>query len=440
VRGRTRGGREWRSSLASVARLAFALLLLAALLAPAIVQAAKPGRLDRSFGHNGKVTTNFGSYNAARAAAIDQHGRIVAVGHPRGYDFGLARYKRNGELDRTFSGNGKVARGVYGTPFSVAIDAKGRIVVAGEYGCDGDDCSYESAVVARYKPNGTVDRSFGFGGRVGADFEGNDDSSFASVAIDTEGRIVVAGAADGDFALARYTSNGKPDPSFGGDGTVTTDFGGGDDGASEVAIDPQGRIVAAGAGQPGTGGADFALACYLPNGALDPSFDGDGRVITQLGSSSAAGSLAIDPQGRILAAGSAGVSFHEQHFALARYESNGALDSSFGAGGVVTTTFGYYSDVASSVAIDSHERIVAGGVTDGPHRAWMRDFAVARFRRDGRLDRSFSRNGKVTTSFTRSADEAHAVVVDSRDRIVAVGEGGHGDDFLLARYIGYHRR
>jgi uncharacterized delta-60 repeat protein len=438
---------QGRRSLGSFALLSLVLTLIATL-AP-VAQAAKPGALDRTFGGDGKVTTNFKHYNYAADAAIDRHGRIVAVGHPWSYDFGLARYRRNGRLDRAFSGNGKVARGIYGTPTSVAIDAKGRIVVAGEYGCDGDECPYHAAVLARYNPNGSIDRSFGPGGDVGLDLEGYDDSTFASVAIDPQGRIVVAGTASrgtprhpGDFLLARYTSDGRPDPSFGGDGTITTDFDGGSDGAGAVAIDPQGRIVAAGgASSVHTGGRwqyKFALARYGPNGALDPSFDGDGKVTTQLEGSSSAASVTIDPQGRILAAGSEGVSAREGHFALARYESDGGLDSSFGTGGIVSTTFGF-SDAALSVAIDSHERIVAAGESDGPHRASMKNFALARYRRDGRLDRSFSRNGKVKTTFGGD-DVAESVVLDSDDRIVAAGGGGRKDDFALARYIGYRHR
>jgi uncharacterized delta-60 repeat protein len=445
VKGRREGGGEWGSRLATITTLSFALALLTALLAPALAQAAKPGHLDRSFGGDGKVTTNFKHYNYAADAAIDHHGRIVAVGHPWGYDFGLARYRPDGRLDRTFSGNGKVASGVYGTPSSVAIDVKGRIVVAGDYGCDGDECSYYSAVLARYKPNGTVDRSFGFGGKVGLDLVGSDDSSFASVTIDAKGRIVVAGGVDGgspynsgDFVLARYTPDGRPDPSFGGDGTVTTDFDGGSDGAGGVAIDPQGRIVVAGGAQLGNRRADFALARYLANGALDPSFDGDGRVTTHLGRSSGASSLVIDSQGRILAAGLADRRGGEGKFGLARYLPSGELDPTLDGDGTVTTKFGReHNSAAGAVAIDSHERIVAVGSTEAPRS--YDDFALARYWPSGDLDRSFSHNGKVTTDLG-GYDAAGSALLGSRDRIVAVGAGGRKDDFALARYIGYRHR
>jgi uncharacterized delta-60 repeat protein len=446
VKGQRRH-RKPRWSPGSLASLAFGL----ALLAPALAQAAKPGDLDRSFGGDGKVTTNFGHYNAASDAAIDPHGRIVAVGHPENNYFGLARYRRNGELDRTFSHNGKVATGAYGNPSSVAIDSQERIVVAGNSYNDFDD-DYSSFVLARYRPDGTLDRSFGFGGRVVTDFAGyGNDTSAGSVAIDTHGRIVVAGVAGSsilpnwwDFALARYMPDGRLDPSFGGDGLVTTDFRGFGDEADAVAIDSQGRIVVAGYAQHERARGyhpDFALARYRSNGSLDPSFDGDGRVTTRLDRYSIAGSLVIDPQGRILAVGIAEPHLHEGDFGLARYLPNGELDPSFGSGGVVTTAFGRdHVDGAGSVAIDSHGRIVAVGGTRRRAFGSGGDFALARYWPSGSLDRSFSRNGKVTTTFGGD-DGAGSVALDSEDRIVAAGGGGRKDDFALARYIGYrHRR
>jgi uncharacterized delta-60 repeat protein len=417
-------------------------VLLAVLLASALAHAAKPGDLDRSFSRNGKVTTNFGHYNAARDAAIDRHGRIVAVGLPEQRVFGLARYRRNGELDRTFSGNGKVTGGGSGDPSAVAIDSRGRIVVAGsEETTSSFDDGYFS--LARYKPNGTVDDSFG-GATV---LEGP--ASLNAMAIDSQGRIVVAGELGNsalpnwwDFVLARYRPNGSLDPSFGGDGMVTTDFRGRGDAAHEVAIDSQGRIVAAGYAQRRTrhrGGPDFALARYTPNGSLDPSFDGDGRVTTHLGRSAIANSVTIDSQARIVGAGIANWRGRESKFGLARYRSDGELDAKFGSDGLVTTRFGRErGDGAGSVAIDSHGRIVAVGGTQAP-RSDSDDFALARYWPSGNLDRSFSRNGKVTTTFGGD-DEAASVVLASRDRIVAVGRGGRKSDFALARYIGYRRR
>ena len=436
MKRRRHGNGGGRSSLASAARLSFALALLAAVLPPALALAAKPGSLDRSFGGDGRATTNFKHYNAASAAAIDRHGRIVAVGRPEYRYFGIARYKRNGELDRTFSGNGKVATGVSGDPTAVAIDSLGRIVVAGSDFEAGFDAGY--FILARYKPNGTLDDRFGtsFG----------EPAYVSSVAIDSQGRIVVAGEIgysaspnEDDFALARYKPNGSPDPSFGDGGVVRTDFDGHGDAATDMTIDSQGRIIAAGYAQRRVGRAvpDFALARYLSNGALDPSFDGDGRVTTHLGRSSIAASLVIDSQARIVAAGLADWRGREGKFGLARYLSNGGLDPQFGGDGTVTTKFGReYSDGAGSVAIDSRGRIVAVGGTRAPRS--YGNFALARYWPGGGLDGSFSGDGKVTTDL-RGDDDAASGLLDSQDRIVAVGGGGRKADFALARYIGYRR-
>ena len=243
----------------------------------------------------------------------------------------------------------------------------------------------------------------------------------------------------GDFALARYKPDGSLDPSFGSNGQVTTDFRGGGDKADAVAIDSQGRVVAAG----GTEGlrptrTSEALARYRQNGTLDPSFDGDGRLTTDIGHRSVAHSVTIDRKARIVVAGLANWrGIGEGDFSLARYQSNAALDATFGDGGIVTTTFGRDSfDSAASMAIDSRGRLVAVGETRPHHSASDDNFAVARYRSSGSLDRSFSRNGKVKTTFG-GHDAAESVALDPEDRIVGVGGGGRKGDFALARYIGY---
>jgi uncharacterized delta-60 repeat protein len=305
----------------------------------------------------------------------------------------------------------------------VAIDPRGRIVAAGWRCGEYPDCDF---VIARYKPNGSRDRSFSGNGKVTTHFE--EGALANSVAIDPRGRVVAAGLVlDGTahFALARYRWNGRLDPSFGSGGKLTTDFPGGPDFANSVAIDSADRIVAAGASTelPGTA---LALARYEPNGDLDPSFGFGGKVTTDFGGEGIAYSVTIDSQGRIVAAG--GTTEVNGEFALARYEPNGGLDPSFGAGGKVTTHF-WSGGIAHSVAIDSRDRIVAAGarcIEDC-------DFAIARYKPNGSLDRSFSRDGKVT----KPKDGANSVAIDSRDRIVAAGSGR--GRFVVARFIGYRR-
>jgi len=257
-----------------------------------------------------------------------------------------------------------------------------------------------------------------------------------AMAIDSLGRIVVA---DGvrDFVLARYNADGTPDGSFGSGGETTTDFGGPDDRVEAMAIDSRGRIVVAGqADRCSTCGINFALARYKPDGSLDGSFGSGGKVMTSFGKTSTAFSMAIGSRGRIVTAGT--VQRGGSRFALAPYNRDGSLDGSFGTRGKVRTWIGYPAG-AQAVAIDSLGRIVAAGLAhDSSDSSYVHfDFALARYNRDGSLDTAFSGDGKVTTNFRRydlSGDFANAVAIDSRDRILAAGESD--EEFALARYIG----
>jgi uncharacterized delta-60 repeat protein len=329
------------------------------------------------------VTTDFGLGFGADAIAIDSNDRMVAAGQTRSaggheflLDFALARYKPNGSLDGSFGTGGKVSTdfgGVEGAT-SVAIDSQGRIVAVGQR-----DSGSRYFTVARYKPNGSLDPSFsgdgwaltGFGMRAHPN----------SVAIDSHGRIVAAGitqynSGHADFALARYKPDGTLDRSFSDDGKRTTDFGGVDGGYSTT-IDSGGRILVAGF-RSDASGYDFALARYDSDGRLDGSFGTGGKVTTGYGPDTIdqAMSVAIDSQGRIVAAGVTQKTSFGQDTALARYEADGTLDPTFGSGGKVRTNFRRY-DRAYSVAVDSRGRIVAAGTT--LTSSGGQDFTLARY-------------------------------------------------------------
>lgn len=407
------------------------LTLLTVLIAPALAR-PKPGDLDRSFGTNGKATTAIDSRSMANAVTIDSHRRIVAVGAtnpPYNGAFALARYRPDGSLDRSFGTRGTVTTdfGGYDGASSVAIDSHGRIVVAGQYTNGGPN--HPGFAIASYKPDGTLDGSFGEGGKVTTPFGGR----ASAVAIDDQGRIVAGGRASADpygrfsdFALARYKSNGDPDPSFGNGGEVTTDFDAGWETIYSLAIDSRGRIVAAGDRLNTALDKDsFALARYRPDGSLDGSFAAGGKLTTSFSGDSTANSVAIDSRGWVVAAGkSAKRQPARVRFALARYRANGSLDGSFSGNGKATTSFGRHGGGASAVAIDSRGRIV---VTGGA-------FDLARYRSNGNLDHSFGKRGKVATGF---GAVANALAIDSRHRLVVAG--GHAK-FTVARYIGSRRR
>jgi uncharacterized delta-60 repeat protein len=206
--------------------------------------------------------------------------------------------------------------------------------------------------------------------------------------IQKDGKIVAAGYSDAeaddpsyDFALARYRTTGALDPSFGAGGTVLTDLGSESfDQAFAVAIQENGKIVAAGLSDADDDASDFALARYTKTGALDRSFGRRGRVLTDFGSGSFdyAQAVAIQKDGKIVAAGArdaAGSSVDD--FALARYRRTGALDRSFGTAGTVLTDLGSDSfDQALAVAIQQDGKIVAAGGSDA---GGSRDFALARY-------------------------------------------------------------
>jgi uncharacterized delta-60 repeat protein len=296
--------------------------------------------------------------------ALQPDGKLVVAGHEYRYlkatgsDFVVARYNPDGSRDDTFSGDGLVTMDFGGhddEARAVVVQPIGRIVVAGySIELDADDVPSRDFAVARYDPDGTLDATFSGDGKRTTDFA--DDTAY-DVAVQPDGKIVVGGSASGGFALVRYDQDGHLDPAFSGNGRVTvglTDAQG--TGARAIIVQPTGKIVAAG----GASG-DFALARFGPDGSLDASFGGDGVVTTDFGegggsTSRAAASDVVLRSGRLLAAGHA-----NGDFALARYELDGDLDHGFSGDGMLTTDMGYDGVIASSLAISPDGRIVVGG-------------------------------------------------------------------------------
>jgi len=324
---------------------------------------------------------------------IQPDGKIVVVGRADEFgadDWGAVRYNTDGSLDTSFGSGGKITTGFGGddAAYGVVVQPDGKIVVAGSADASGAD----DFGVVRYNPNGALDTGFSGDGKQTTDFGGND-PAFEAV-VQSDGKIVVGGATDArgtdDFALARYNADGSLDHSYSHDGLQTTDFRG-SDAAQKIAIQPDDKVVAVGSTQPRRGGSDFALARYGTNGSLDTSFSGDGLQTTDLGSSDdAALGVAIQPDGKIVLAG-----ISLGNFGLARYQSNGALDPAFSGDGTVTTTFGGYDLAAGSMAIQPDGKIVAAGGTETADQ----DFALARYTTGGVLDSAFDGDGLVTTDF-----------------------------------------
>ena len=411
------------------------LLALTIALTPVFVYGqTQSGTLDASFGAGGKVTTDFGT--AAIVTAPD--GKLVVAGAVAVSDnsnFAVARYNGDGTLDSSFGTGGKVATdfgGRFQSATSVALQADGKLVVAG----GAVNGFFNDFVLARYENDGTLDASFGSGGKVITSF-GVSAQAFA-VAVQADGKVVVAGQANLDggynFELVRYNGDGSLDGSFGNGGRVTTGFGTIEQGFSwaqgyALAVQPDGKLVVAGQAYINAG-FDAALARYESNGTLDTSFGNGGKVITDLGGGNDwMNSVAVLPDGKIVAAGQANI-VRGFGFAVVRYESNGRLDTSFGNGGTTTTDFflldqGFSVAQASALAVLPDERIVVGGRAyhDGGFH-----YALARYNFDGTLDGSFGTGGKVTNDFGRDYEQVRSIAAQPDGKFVMAGVGA------LARY------
>jgi uncharacterized delta-60 repeat protein len=349
----------------------------------------------------------------------------------------IALHAAAGDLDPTFGIGGIVTTDFGNTTDDgqeVAVQPDGKIVVAGYRGRD--------FAVARYNVDGSLDATFGTGGLVVTDLYGNSYDLAGGMALQPDGKIVLAGqtatiaatVTDQDFALVRYNNDGSLDSTFGTGGIVRTDFGSpNNEGAVSVAIDSAGRIVAVGSTLIpfSPTGRDFAVARYNPDGTLDTTFDGDGRVISiSAANFDGAVDVAIQSDDRIVVLGF--VTLGSPYFALVRYDAAGSLDTTFGGTGVVTTNFGGATNTPSAVVVQPDGKVLAVGTVFPPGN---RNFALVRYNADGTLDASFGIGGHVTTHFN-PADRLADVALQADGKIVVGGSSGglSGSFFTIARY------
>ena len=355
-----------------------------------LMRFTRSGRVDARFGRNGRVATAFGTKGASAAAAValERNGKLVVAGGVRGAGFAVGRYTARGRLDRTFGRGGKVTTAFRGYPTAkgVAVQPDGKPVVVGWGG------------LARYTARGRLDPSFGRGGKIAV--------GASAVVLQPDGKIVTAGSTGSRFAVTRYTHAGKLDTSFGQGGTALTAIGPGSSSrANAIAIQPDGKLVAAG---DDDGYGNFVVVRFTPDGSLDPSFGSGGVVVTDFGeragclcdsSDESASAVAVQPDGKIVVAGGSdkGGKGNERSgsplddFALVRYEADGRLDRSFGRGGIVVSYLGEGWLIAEAVALQPDGAIVAVGGGAG-------SFVVARYRPDGQLDRTFGDLGQVAAN------------------------------------------
>jgi uncharacterized delta-60 repeat protein/uncharacterized repeat protein (TIGR01451 family) len=381
--------------------------------------------------------------------AVQPDGKIVVVGEahrgPTG-DFAVLRYHADGTLDEEFGRGGIVTTDIARTAngaFAVVLQPDGKIVAGGDVGRgrNGD------FAFVRYNPDGTLDQSFGVDGVMALGLSGGGDDQIRALALDPSGRIVAAGSIVvppvsaeepvRDFALMRLLSNGGPDQLFGLGGQLHTDFGNTADEAYALALQPDGKIVAAGVSD-NDGRLRPALARYDSAGSLDPTFGDGGLVSTEVDGQGDARALALQPDGKLVVAGRLAQGEAGWHPLTIRYQPGGLVDGSFGPGGVVIAD-GPVQGRASGVAVQPDGGIVIGAdaEVDG-----QRDALAGRYRPDGLPDPRFGTAGFAFSGPTGFAEDSTGLALQPDGQIVVVGAAVFGDrsagdaDVTVLRFLG----
>jgi uncharacterized delta-60 repeat protein len=406
------------------------------------------GTFDTGFGSGGKVTTNLPNSRPdyGRALALQPDGKILVAGYSNrpttGDDFVVARYNANGSLDTTFDGDGILTTDILTNredrASSIALQSDGRIIIAGY---TSDPSFKDNFAVVRYNTNGSLDSGFGGTGKVTTDLNLNSDDFGNGLTVQGDGKVIVAGQSGDDFGLVRYNPNGTPDTGFGGgDGIVTTNFGSGAiDIGRAVVVQSNGKITIAGRSR-----TELAFARYDSNGNLDNSFDADGLVIQNAGNNYISpfggySAMALQADGRIVAAGDGWRDGFANDFTVSRLNPDGTFDLNFGGGdGIASTDINGRFDEARAVAMQADGKIVVAGSTQNSTGGF--DFALARYNRNGTPDTSFGNLGRITTDINgHNNDHGYAVALQSDGKILVAGytnnaADGLVDDAVLLRY------
>jgi uncharacterized delta-60 repeat protein len=420
-------------------KLRFLIVIIAVLILPfsiSIFTQSPPNAsdLDTAFNGTGSVAlTGFGAYTSA----IQNDGKIVAGGFSNdtvGYGFAVVRFNIDGTLDTSFGGTGKVVTPGLNQMRALAIQADGKIVGVGET----SELGSQDMAIVRYNTNGSLDTSFGNQGELIITLNANPSVSDGAngVVVQSDGKIVVSGydfdmTAGTVIAVVRLNPNGSLDQTFGVSGVVRTNIQGGEDRSRAVALQADGKIIVAGFTQSSQI-ALFLVVRYNQNGSLDTTFDSDGIVTTDFPylNGSAAFAVVVQPDQKLLAVGT-GQDYYAQEYhpvvALARYNSNGSLDTSFNGTGRVTTSFltdnpATIGAWAQSVALKPSGKIVVGGAVNITTQ-YDRRSAIAVYNPNGSLDTSFNNNG-LKTFRMNAANEAYSVNLQRDGKIVGVASGG----------------
>jgi uncharacterized delta-60 repeat protein len=389
------------------------ILIVLSLGLTATLQAAA-GDLDPLFGNGGIVNTDISSSaDVGYAIALQSDGKLVVAGNALNLSNGqnnisLVRYNPNGSVDPTFGTGGRVTTTLNNQVTGLVLQNDGKVLVSG------------INVIARFNPNGSADPTFGSGGTI--------TGLTREIAVQSDGKIIAVGDNGGDFGVKRFNPNGSLDPTFGNGGVATTDLGGNEI-TRDVAIQSDSKIVAC-----GTSGGTTAVIRYNPNGSLDPTFGNGGIVIDPINGSFH--EITIQQDNKILLGGQFSdesiVRGGDNDFAMLRYNPNGTPDPTFGTAGQVIHDIGNGESILD-LAVQPNGKIVAVGFIFNASQ----DFAMVRYNTNGSPDNTFGSGGIVFTDINGEVDAAFEVTIQPDGFIVVAGSSSIGDDdFTVARYEG----
>jgi len=410
---------------------------------------AQDGDLDPAFDGDGIVTTSISAFNdIGRNMVIQSDGKLLVVGNSQNDfavegDFLTIRYNVDGSLDNSFGTAGAVTSsfgpGTTSEAYGIVLQDDGKIVVVGVRGGGGEN----RFAVARYLADGTLDNSFDGDGLLTTAI-GLDNDRANDVIIQSDGKIVVGGRAwdtptdnTPNLVVVRYNTDGSLDTGFDGDGKIITDFSLLHDWVLDILIQPDGKILVGGVSSDGNW--NLAMARYNTDGSLDNTFgpDGNGKVRENLGAGDDwVNAVTLQPDGKILVAGWTEAQGGPD-FALVRFTADGVFDTSFGSAGVVITEAGNFESEAHDMVLQPDGKIVLAGWAR--RSADIHDFALVRYLSDGSLDTTWGTDGKLLTSISNVEDHANAVVVQPDGNVVAGGYTDNGVnneiEFAVVRYL-----
>lgn len=283
-----------------------------------------------------------------------------------------------------------------------------------------------------YCQQGDLDTSFNYSGTIIKDISNEIDNGFA-VLVQPDNKVLMVGSAGSGVGMARFKENGTIDETFGTNGIVQTIIGNNNIHGTSAVLQSNGKVIVGG-GYHNQSSSSFIILRYNANGSLDSSFGTNGYIIPDFGNG--CNDIALQEDGKIIAVGYDYVEF-DNSFALARFTSEGALDSTFGNGGFVRTPILTNFNELNAVTINSNEKIITAGYSAYAHNLDSLNFAILQYNMDGTLDSTFNSTGIVIKDINNaSRDEAESVKVQSDGKIIVVGHStsNSDSDFAVLRF------